>query len=92
MAFKIGRFKIQSWRSSLILFLAMRLTFDSRGRRWWKRFRSSMGRGDSFQIQSSYSDNLESAILNLEFLAPGLYSLILTTQDGAVYSEKVIIE
>jgi hypothetical protein len=31
-------------------------------------------------------------ILNLEFLAPGLYTLIVTTKDGMVCSEKVIIE
>jgi hypothetical protein len=45
-----------------------------------------------FKIQGSYSDNLESAILNLEFLAPGLYSLLITTRDGSVYSGKVIVE
>jgi hypothetical protein len=45
-----------------------------------------------FKVQGSYSDNLESAILNLEFLAPGLYSLLITTRDGSVYSGKVIVE
>ena len=45
-----------------------------------------------FKVQGSYSDNLESAILNLESSPPGLYTLLITTQYGAVYSGKVIIE
>ena len=45
-----------------------------------------------FQIHGSYSDNLESITLNLESLSSGLYSLILTSRDGRVFSEKVVVE
>jgi hypothetical protein len=45
-----------------------------------------------FQIHGSYSHNLKSITLNLESLSSGLYSLILTSRDGRVFSEKVVVE
>jgi hypothetical protein len=50
--------------------------------------RAELGRS----IQGPYSDHLESLILNLESLAPGLYTLIITTHDGLLFSEKVVVE
>jgi hypothetical protein len=45
-----------------------------------------------FNIQGSGQFKLESVILNLESLPTGLYTLLITTKDGGVYSEKVMIE
>jgi hypothetical protein len=46
-----------------------------------------------FKYQGVDSDYLESGILNLEFNQPaGLYTLLLTTKNGEVFSAKVMVE
>ena len=58
-------------------------------------FVDSQGRvipDSKFKVEGSTSDNLESAILNLESLAPGLYTLLITARDGRLFSEKVVVE
>jgi hypothetical protein len=43
-------------------------------------------------IQGSYSENLESVSLNIESLPLGLYTLILTSEDGELFSSKFVKE
>ncbi len=45
-----------------------------------------------FQIQGSQSDNLESLSLNLESLPAGLYTIIMTSDEGGLYSGKFMKE
>ena len=52
------------------------------------RFKACAELGRS--IQGSQSDNLESLSLNLESLPAGLYTLLLSTEDGAQFSGKFV--
>lgn len=45
-----------------------------------------------FKIQSLDEFNREYAILNLESIPAGLYTLIVTSKDGTVFSEKLLVE
>ena len=45
-----------------------------------------------FKVQGSYSDNLEPFSLNLESIPVGLYTIIMTSDDGGLYSGKFMKE
>ena len=55
----------------------------------------AMGRiieGSKFKVPGSYSNDLESSTLNVESLPVGLYTVLLSTEEGGQYSGKFVKE